>query len=300
MASTPSAARSTAARSRTSPSMSRPGRSLRLAARAKTTHEWSRAHERAHDRAADVAGAAGHEDFHGVSSGPARGERRQPDPLMICFCLDVQAPDDRLRSLRLVRITGRRQRRHLLQLRPPQSRPLGLRSDAARVRQRPGLRRARRLRLFGHLHHQPGAHRGLRRRHHGAGQPVDDAVTRRRSVQFLLGASGAAAGVRLWPVVDGPQRVVAARRRAAHPVQHAVGPAARSGDRRHLRSRPDGHHLHRRRRGRVHAEQPRRVLHVMDADSVPARCLHDGRCVGVDLRSARARSSTTARAAAAR
>ena len=32
----------------------------------------SRARERAHDRAADVAGAAGHEDFHGVLRGPAR------------------------------------------------------------------------------------------------------------------------------------------------------------------------------------------------------------------------------------
>ena len=55
------------------------------------------------------------------------------------------------------------------------------------------------------------------------------------------------AGLRVQPLVDGPQRRLAAQRRPAHPLQHDVGAAARPGVRRALRRRPHGHHLHRGR-----------------------------------------------------
>ena len=68
---------------------------------------------------------------------------------------------------------------------------------------------------------------------------------------FLFGASGRDPGLRLRPLVDGAERRVAARRRAAHPLQHDVGPPARPGGRGPLRRGADGHHLHHRRRSAV-------------------------------------------------
>ena len=56
---------------------------------------------------------------------------------------------------------------------------------------------------------------------------------------------------RLRHVVDGAERRMAARQRPPHPLQHAVGPPARPRDGRHLRRRPHGHHLHRRRARRA-------------------------------------------------
>ena len=70
-------------------------------------------------------------------------------------------------------------------------------------------------------------------------------------VLFLLGASGARAGVRLRPLVDGAHRRLAARRGPARALQRDVDPPAGAGRRRALWRRPDGDHLHagRRRRG---------------------------------------------------
>ena len=67
---------------------------------------------------------------------------------------------------------------------------------------------------------------------------------------LLFGASGAIPVFVYGPLVDDPERRVAARRRPAHPLQHDVGPPARPGGRRHVRRGADGDHLHdRRRRG---------------------------------------------------
>jgi hypothetical protein len=57
--------------------------------------------------------------------------------------------------------------------------------------------------------------------------------------------------------VDGAQCRLAAQRPAAHPVQYDVGPAARPLVRRTLRRGTHGHHLHRRRGGRVPASSVR-------------------------------------------
>ena len=69
---------------------------------------------------------------------------------------------------------------------------------------------------------------------------------------IIFGASGAAAGLSVRPMVDRPQRRLAARRPAAHRVQPAVGAPAGTGNRGAVWTRPHGHHLHRRLDRRIH------------------------------------------------
>ena len=77
---------------------------------------------------------------------------------------------------------------------------------------------------------------------------------------FVFGASGADAGVPLRALVDGAERGLAARRRAPHPVQHALGPRPRAADGTPLRTRARGDHLHGRGRLRLHREHARRAF----------------------------------------
>ena len=91
------------------------------------------------------------------------------------------------------------------------------------------------------------------------------------------------AGLRLRALVDGPQRGVAARGRAAHPLQHDVGPRPRAADRAAVRPGPDRDHLHRVGDHRVPGEQPRRRLPAVPAALPRRRRLHRRR-LGADLR----------------
>ena len=97
----------------------------------------------------------------------------------------------------------------------------------------------------------PHLHRRQRRRHHGSGGLLG-MLAPAHQVELALGASGRRTGLPLPPLVDGPQRRMAARQRAAHSLQYDVDTAAGPDRRGHLRSGPDGHHLHRRRRRRLH------------------------------------------------
>ncbi len=114
----------------------------------------------------------------------------------------------------------------------------------AQARQRPRVRAADHVGIDGAVRGD-AAHVGQRhpdeRRLLVPGAEHDEPVPVRRKRRH--------AGLPVRPVVDGPQRGVAAQRRPAHPVQHDVGAAARAGVRRDLRPRPDGDHLH---RGRGH------------------------------------------------
>ena len=92
------------------------------------------------------------------------------------------------------------------------------------------------------------------------------------------------AGVRLRPLVDGPERGLAARRPAARRVQHDVGASAGASDGRHLRARPHRHPLHRRRRVRVRGQLRSRAP---TSPGCPCRC-----CVAHSSRSAPRRPSS--------
>ena len=75
------------------------------------------------------------------------------------------------------------------------------------------------------------ADRGARRHSHVGGNPLNFLSAHAvRHVAF--GASGAVPVFELRHVVDGAERRLAARQRAAHPLQHDVGPPARPGRRR--------------------------------------------------------------------
>ena len=63
-------------------------------------------------------------------------------------------------------------------------------------------------------------------------------------VALLFGMSGAIPVFRLGRVVDGPQRWLASWQRAAHHVQHDVGPRPGPTNRGHVRGRPPRDHLH--------------------------------------------------------
>ena len=104
------------------------------------------ARERAHDRRAEVAGAAGDQHSHALTTSKIRNPKLPDHQFHIDLIADVSA-ENRLGGVRVLRIARRRQRRPVLHLRPPQSRAVGLRPGAAALRQRPRLRLAGRLRL---------------------------------------------------------------------------------------------------------------------------------------------------------
>ena len=93
-------------------------------------------------------------------------------------------------------------------------------------------------------------------------------------------------GLSARSLVDGVERVLAARQPAAHPVQHALDPAARSGRWRPVRRRANGHHLHDRRRGRLPPQLSGRRVHGVVAHSGISGRSVDGRGIGVHLRPA--------------
>ena len=119
---------------------------------------------------------------------------------------DVQAADDRLRGLRLVRIARRRQRRHLLLLRPPQSRAVGLRAACcARSATTSASSRSSSTAVSALYVVSLAAHRGARRQHHGIGQSAGDAVAgpaRRSSCSARSGADPVFELGRWWTVLS--------------------------------------------------------------------------------------------------
>ena len=158
--------------------------------------------------------------------------------------------------LHVVRRAGRRQRRHLLQLRPAQPRTVGLRAGAALARpatsasSRSSSARASSLYVLTLVASQ---------RQHRHGRAVLACSRPNRWRLFLFGASGAVPvfGVgRWWTVLSAG---VAARRRAAHPLQHDGAAPARAGRRGALRAGPHGHHLHGGLDRRLRAELVRRA-----------------------------------------
>ena len=144
-----------------------------------------------------------------------------------------------LGHLHVVRRAGRRQRRDLLQLRPPQPRAVGLcdRRCGGSARTwascRSSIGGTITLYVISLL---------LSRRAH----PGDAVAQHRGPVPARRQRRGA--GVPVRPLVDGADGRLAARRRAAHPLQRDVDPPARAGRGRPVRRRADGDHLHRGRR----------------------------------------------------
>ena len=144
-----------------------------------------------------------------------------------------------------MRRARRRQRSDLLQLRPPQSRAVGLRPGAAQPRQRPRLRATSSPAARSSCTSCRSSCRGKACRSTRASDPALN----------ILGASGAVPvfGRGWWWTVltagwlhGGPP---------AHLLQRAVDPPARAGDRQSLWRRTDDHHLYARRRRRVRAQQ---------------------------------------------
>ena len=79
------------------------------------------------------------------------------------------------------------------------------------------------------------------------------------------------AGASVRPVVDHPQRELAARQHPAHPVQHDVGSPARPCHRAAVRREPPGHHLHGGRRDGIPDEFGRRLRAARACPSSAAR-----------------------------
>jgi hypothetical protein len=190
---------------------------------------------------------------------------------------DASSSADRFRDLQLVRRSRRHQRRPMLQLREAQSGMWGYAPTPAVARRRPGLRsvRHRRVRDCVRAH----AHRVGRRDR--SGRPAVFSRTEHPRAVSVRGKRRRAR-VRRRAMVDGAQRGVAARRVAAHHVQHVRGPAARTADGRLLWAGAHDHHLYRRRdRGlRVELDRGR----VYPADPLSARQPAHRRCIGADFR----------------
>ena len=137
----------------------------------------------------------------------------------------VQPSNHRFRRLHVVRLARRRARRELLQLRPPQSRAVGLRAAAAKPRQRSRLRARSSSGACGALYVVSLLLSGSA---HGMGGGLFGFLAPESAELFLLGASGGDAGLRLRPLVDDAQRGLAARQPAAHRLQHDVGARPRA------------------------------------------------------------------------
>ena len=181
----------------------------------------------------------------------------------------------------VVRLARGRARREMLQLRTPQSGPVGVRAAAAQPRQRPRFRAARHL----------GLRRSVRRLAAALGQR--DAHDRRhlrlsrarhrRALSARRIRRKARLRIRL--VVDRVERRMASRKPAAHHLQHDVGPRSRTGRRRHVWRGADGDHLHRRRRVGLSAELGR--LRLLAALAVPERRRRHSRRIRIGLRISR-------------
>ena len=118
-----------------------------------------------------------------------------------------------------MRVARRRQRRDLLQLRPPQSRALGICAAAPPARDRTSASAVRDRRLGRAL---PGDADGLPGSTRE--QPRDRSTSCRLICTALVrfGESGAAARIRGWALVDDLLGGLAPRRPAAHLLQHAA------------------------------------------------------------------------------
>src|SRR4029434_9092962 len=112
--------------------------------------------------AVDRAGGAGDADYEAHAVGrvlfcrPADSfsllslaglQGKNPPRTEISSWSCVQTPDIRLRHLRVMWSAGRSQRRNLLQLRPPESQPVGVCTGSASPGNRPRLRAIRHRRL---------------------------------------------------------------------------------------------------------------------------------------------------------
>ena len=147
----------------------------------------------------------------------------------------VQASDHRFGRMCLMRVTRRGERRALLLVRAQEPGPVGVRPAGPVARERPRLRPSDHRRVCGVVRDQPRALGGGIARREPARAPV---AARRRPVPARLERRGARRHLR--SLVDRAECVVAARRRAPHPVQHDVGAPARAGDSGTVRARPPG------------------------------------------------------------
>ena len=159
--------------------------------------------------------------------------RRQQEPLCDSDIIvaRVQAPDNRLRALHVVRRAGRSQRRDLLQLRPAEPGTVGVRSRPARARRRPRLRAVRHRHVRRPLH--PHARVFRRKRRHG--RPVQQLLAQQPGALPVWRQRGSSR-LRRRTLVDGPERRLAARRLAPHLHEHDGAAAARAVGSRGLRS----------------------------------------------------------------
>ena len=132
-------------------------------------------------------------------------------------------------------------------VRPRESRAVGIRAGPAPARRRSRVRPARHRRVGDALRAD-----ALLTSRAASCRSSAAALSIPRAEQHARCCCSARAapypGVRARPLVDGAERLVAARRPAAHRLQHDVGPPARSGDGRDHRAGADGDHLHRGRR----------------------------------------------------
>ena len=174
---------------------------------------------------------------------------------MLYAAKDVQAADDRVCGVRVVRLARRRQRRAVLHVRPAQSRARGVSGRCCGGSATISASSRSSSTAAWSLYAADAAHDGRARRQHPSAAVCSACWRPTPCVAARLRGQRRDTGVRRRHVVDGAERRLAARQRAAHPVQHDVGPAARPGDGRHLRRRPHGDHLHDRGRRRVPAEQ---------------------------------------------
>ncbi len=136
---------------------------------------------------------------------------------------------------------------HLLQLRPPQSRPLGLRPRAAQPRQRPRLRQLSSPAARSSCTCCRWCCRATASRSMSAAQ---------RAIAATYSAPAAPSpvfGVGWW--WTRADRRLAARRHPPHLLQRDVDSSARARDREPVRRRAHDHHLHDRRHHRLRAEQ---------------------------------------------
>ena len=251
-------------------------------------------------RAAEVSGAAGNEDLHRAVCGSLRRPRAPAaDPSMICFCGCSSARRPALWS------APRADRSSASTTKPATHAAAATRASGASGRcsgrsatisasSRSSSTACSALYIISLIFTVAIGGDIM-----GIGQPARDAGAGRSSAAGAR-RSGRRTRVPLPPLVDGPQRRLAARQRAAHPLQHVVGPAAGPGNRGHLRPGPDGHHLHGRRRGRLHAQQLRRCLSARVSDPVPARRDADASAPRRRSSGCSARWCTTAAAAEAR
>ena len=170
---------------------------------------------------------------------------------MLYASMDVQAADNRLRGVPIVRVAGRRQRRPMLHLRPAQSRASGaLRRCCGRLGTTFGFIS---FVVYGCAaalcRHLDRDRRDWRERHAAAASLAFCRQTRWSVLAF--GESGAVPVFYYPHVVDDPERGMAARRSAAYFLQHVwtlrqLGPATADiyGD------ATPGDHLHDRREPR--------------------------------------------------